>query len=870
MQVINKLLLVVALCVSVTLSAAQENQVLDISVQSLNGRIAAAITFSTPIKGDVDLEQWLNIETIKGDTLNGAWVLGEKAKTLYFTNIEPETDYKVGVRAGLPMANWGLLDQGKTQHIEVPAIEPMLGFAGNGNLLALGLSDGLPVISVNALRVEVDFYRIPQQQLVSFLNENQRRGQQEFWNVREYIEGFEHIYTARFDLNLVKNQTATSYLPIKEIAVLQEQGVYLAVMRKAGEYRYSHPSTWFAVSDLGVHLRQYQQHASVNVSSLTTAVAKADVSIKLLNTEGKTIAKGLTDEAGNALFTTEQLADAKLLIATQDKQSSIVRLFGAKLDLSEFPIDGKEHSEQQLFIYSPRDLYRPGEQVNISALLRDSDGRAVPKQVLTFKLKQPDGRVVSEQRIRANALGYYASHWLVPKDGVTGQWSVSTKIPGQKLTSYNLQVEDFLPERMELSLDAPQFVSTDDKFEVAVNGQYLYGAPASDNVLQGELVTRTAAHPFKAFEDYYFSNPQRSDFNRREVLQDQTLDAAGDQLISTDNFWHKANTVMQLKLYASLLDSGGRPVSRVSSTYALPAQELVGIRPLFAKDIAPYDGTANFELILSDGKQKLAADNLAVKLVRERRDYHWRYTESEGWTSNYTEHHYDVFQQQIAVKAGQSSKVSLPVDWGHYRIEVTNPQTRVTAAYRFRAGWNADETVMAGRPDRIGLALDKQRYKVGDIVTVDIKPAAAGRGFLLVESDKVLYRQPLEIADTGTSVSFEVQSDWASHNIYVSVYLVQPGAERDEKLPRRMMGIAHIALDRESRKLDVSIDSPADIRPNRSLVVPVKVSQGSSIPKGPVQITLAAVDVGILNISKFSTPDPFAGFFRKTRLFSQC
>jgi len=863
MQITRKVLFVALLLLSSWLAAADKHHVLDISVQSHNGRIAAAITLSAPVTGNVNLAQWLSIETLTGSSVSGAWVLGDKAKTLYFTNIEPETDYVVAIKAGLPMANWALLDKGRTQSITVPAITPMLGFAGNGNLLADGLSDGLPVISVNALRVDVDFYRIPQSQLVSFLHENQRRGQQDFWHVKPYIDKFEHIYTARFDLKLLKNQSATSYLPINEIEALQGPGVYLAIMRKAGEYDYSHPATWFAISDLGVHLRLYRQNALVNVSSLATALAKPEVSVKLLNTAGKILAKGLTDHEGNLSFSREQLANAKLLIATQDKQSAIVRLFGAKLDLSEFPIDGKKNAAQQLFIYSPRDLYRPGENLKISALLRDSDGLQLPAQVLTFKLQQPDGRVVSEQRIRPNALGYYASDWLIPEDGITGLWSVSAQIPGQTATSYPLQIEDFLPQRMDLNLEAPEFVDLQDAFQVAVDGQYLYGAPASGNLLQSELVIHTAAHPFKDFEDYHFSHPNRTAFNRRETLPDQTLNASGQQLLSSTNYWHKANTVMQLKLYSSLLDSGGRPVSRISKTYALPAKQLVGIRPLFEDDLAPFDGSANFEVILTDGKRKLAAQELMVKLVRERRDYHWRYSESEGWTSNYTEHHYDVLQRSVTLKAGSSAQVSVPVDWGHYRIEVSNPQTKVTAAYRFRAGWSADETVMAGRPDRIGLALDKQHYKVGETVTLDIKPAARGQGFLLVESDKVLYRAPLEVSENGKSVSFTVQSDWNSHDIYVSVYLVQPGEERDEKLPRRMMGIAHLPLDRQARKLEISIDSPASIRPNSRLVVPLSVSQGLTVPHGPVQVTLAAVDVGILNISKFAAPDPFAGFFEK-------
>ncbi|WP_315981958.1 hypothetical protein [Aliamphritea spongicola] len=66
---------------------------------------------------------------------------------------------------------------------------------------------------------------------------------------------------------------------------------------------------------------------------------------------------------------------------------------------------------------------------------------------------------------------------------------------------------------------------------------------------------------------------------------------------------------------------------------------------------------------------------------------------------------------------------------GYYRLEVTDPQTGLTSGYRFRAGWDPGATTMAGRPDRIGMALDKQAYSGGDEVSVAIQPPAAGKGF---------------------------------------------------------------------------------------------------------------------------------------------
>ena len=857
------ILLISSFLSSAALWANTQPKVLDISVQRIDGRIAAAITFSAVVKTDVSLDQWLSIESLDGETIEGSWIVGEKAKTLYFTNVEPEHGYLVSVKKGLPFAGWQLLAQGAKERVDFKAIKPMLGFAGNGNLLADTLTDGLPVISVNALNVDVDFYRIPKQHLVAFLTSNRRRGQQDFWEIQSFIERSELVYSARFDLNLAPNQTATSYLPIKDVEELQAQGVYLAIMRRAGEYKYSYPATWFASSDLGIHLRLYQQRTEINVASLATAQGRAGVKLSLFNKSGKEIAATTSDDDGNAAFSQSQIEKARLLIASKGAETSVVRLFGPTLDLSEFPVTGIQSQAQQLFFYSERDLYRPAESVTVSALLRDADGQLMPPQVVTFKLKQPDGRVVSEQRLKPNALGYYATQWQLPKDAARGEWAVNAQIPGQKTTRYAIQVEDFLPERMQLELTNAPIIKTTDELRVEVDGQYLYGAPASGNTLQSELVTLLAEHPFKAFEDYYFSNPLLGEFKNRVELDDKVLNDKGLLTVTPKNSWQKAKTPLQLKLYTSLLDSGGRPVSRIANSYALPAQQLVGIKPLFKDDSAPYDSNASFEIILSDGAKKLAASGLELKLIRERRNYHWLYTDSEGWTSDYTERHFTVFDQKLTLKADQGLQVSVPVEWGHYRLEIYNPETQLVTGYKFRAGWSADETVMAGRPDRIGLALDKQQYAVGDRVSVEIKAPAAGRGFLLVESDQVLHRQSVEVAKEGTTVSFVVQEGWNTHDLYVSVLLIQPGESREEKLPRRMMGVMPLKLDREARKLEVEIQAASEIRPNSELTIPIKVQRDGKVVEGPVQVTVAAVDVGVLNISRFESPDPFEGFFQQ-------
>ncbi len=854
---------------------AGEMAVLDISTEQYQGRPALVVVLSVPVDADQKLDKWLQVEDKQGNRVEGSWIAGDSLKRLYFTAVEPETAYRVTVEEGLPGKQSSLADPREAK-VSVAAVTTLLGFAGNGNLLAKDLARGLPVIAANVARVDVDFYRLPASRLVNFLSQNSRRGQLNFWRVSDQLQNYELVYTGRFELQLARNEQGIRYLPVKDIPALTGSGVYVAVMRESGDYRYDYPATWFAVSDLGIHLRQYPDRLDATVNSLKTAIPAENVQLKLLDGTGNAVLSSVTTAEGTASFTAAaKLQQASLLVATTDAgDTSLVRLFGAGLDLAEFPVDGPARTAEQLFMYSPRDLYRPGESVTVSALLRDADGRAAgvlqnpdgsPRsRSAELSLTRPDGQEVASRVSGFDALGYLQSDWQIPADAATGEWTLTARINADDSFRYPFQVEEFLPERMQLTLDVPAFLAPGEPLRVQARGEYLYGAPASGNVLESELISQMAAHPFPRWDDVYFGHPNRTELNRKVSLNPLALGPEGEGVVRPDSFWQQTPVPLQLKVFHSLIDSGGRPVSRRSNSYVLPAERLLGIRPLFAEDTVDYDSVAGFDVVATAGEDLLAAENVQVKLIREYRQYHWVYSEVNGWESDYTQREYPVFSDVVDLEAGSGREVSAPVEWGYYRLEVTDPQTGLISGYRFQAGWDPGATAMAGRPDRIGMALDKQAYAAGDEVSVAIQPPAAGQGFLLVESDEPLLRIPVDVPEDGAAFSFTLDPAWQRHDLYISVLLIQPGEAREEALPRRMMGITPLPLDRESRRLAIELDVPEKTYPNSRLTVPVQVSNTGDMPEN-ISLTLAAVDVGVLNISRFTTPDPFADIFGQRR-----
>ena len=221
-------------------------------------------------------------------------------------------------------------------------------------------------------------------------------------------------------------------------------------------------------------------------------------------------------------------------------------------------------------------------------------------------------------------------------------------------------------------------------------------------------------------------------------------------------------------------------------------------------------------------------------------------------------------EQTVSLKAGGTAKVSFPVEWGPYRVEVQDPKTGLISSLRFWAGYQAQDNAEGGavRPDQVKLALDKAAYAEGETASVTVTPPAAGKGYLLVEgSDGPLWWEEIDVPAEGKTFAVKLDPRWARHDLYVSALVIRPGERKANITPKRAVGVLHLPLDRTQRKLALTLDAPQTMRPKQPLKVKVQAKNADgSVPKD-VHLLLAAVDVGVLNITDFPTPDPYASLF---------
>lgn len=847
--------------------------------------LAVAVAFSRPLVGTQDFDKLLVIDA-KGDGQSG-WALSDDGKTLRFPYVEANKTYTLRIAGALTAADGSKLGKDLELKVFTGELDPAVGFASQGSVIPAKESRGLPVVSVNVDEVDVEFLRVRDAALPKFFADYQRGGRRSNWELdpswydaddedsRAPINKLaEPVYVNRFVLGGERNERVLTYLPVQDIAELQKPGLYFAVMKKAGSFKGEYDVAYFTVSDIGLHVRAYKDKLFVHTASLASGDGIGNVELKVLDARGEPVFKGSTDGNGNALLDTT-LDAAHVLTAMRGKDMSMLPFNQPALDLSEFAVSGREQAWFDVFAWSGRDLYRPGETVRVSALLRDFDGRPVQakggkSQALFVRLKQPDGKTFVESKIEPGAQGYFRFEKAIPVEAPTGLWQVEFRTdPASKeaVQGMRLRIEEFLPERMKLDLDsASAILRPGQPFALQAKGAYLYGAPAAGNRFTAKLAVRVDQHPLEQLKGWFFGDPTVALPKDAADVVDAELDAKGElrQDIALPGEV-KNDTPVQAIVSGSLYETGGRSVNRSVARTLWPADALVGVRPMFDDaDGADANASAGFELMRygSDGQPK-PAKGLTVSLVREHRDYHWTHDDDSGWSYDFTRRFQTVETRTVDVGV-TAVRFNVPVEWGDYRLEVFDPATKLTMRYPFRAGWGwGDENRgLDARPDKVKLALDKTAYRAGDTLKVTLTPPHSGKGLVMVESDRMLFVRSVDVK-AGTVVEIPVTQEWERHDVYVTALVFRGGSAASKITPARAVGEAFVPMDRRDRRVAVGLAVKPQVRPEQPLQVTVSAPQ---LAGKIAYATVSAVDVGILNITRFPVPDANAHFFAQRRL----
>ncbi|MGI3163998.1 alpha-2-macroglobulin family protein [Pseudooceanicola sp. 200-1SW] len=783
--------------------------------------------------------------------------------------------YSYTLRAGLPSRAGEGLAADATFRVAIPDRDPALRFPGRGYVLARGAGAALPIDTVNLDRVDLRLFKVTDRGLIRTIQAQLFNRQIGEWEVEEFAEELAtEIWSGQGEVRKARNTDVTTRLPLDTALAGQAPGVYALRARAPGRDEYETPAAtqWFVLTDLGLTSWTGADGLHAVVRGLGDAGPKPEVTLTLLSNANAVLGEAVTDAQGVAHFApgllrgTGGAAPALLLAQAGEDDMSFLSLKDPAFDLTDRGVAGREPAGAiDVFLTTDRGAYRAGETIHVTALARDGTARALDGLPVTAILTRPDGVEYARQARAEGQAGGYVFAFPVGATVPRGSWTLALKsdLEAPALAQTRVLVEDFLPERIDatLALAGEGPMPLDGSRDLSVEARYLFGAPAADLTVSGSTVLATSDR-LEAFPGYRFGRHDAETRRERFYFDSTTTDAAGRATlpVAFDGFEAETPMPAQATIYATVTEGSGRPIERRLTQLVLPAEPFLGIRPAF-DDTLPEGTEAAFDLIALTQDLTPAGMEVTWRLNRVTTRYQW-YNQYGSWE-------WESFTTRTEVTSGSATlgadpvEVTAPVDWGRYELVVESAaDDRTAASVDFYAGWYvpADTTTT---PDTLELSLDAESYAPGEEARLRLVPRDAGTALVAVMANRLIDLKVVEVTAGENLIPLAVTEDWGA-GAYVTATLLRPMEGGQGHSPARALGLDYAPVAPGDKALTVRFISPPEADPRGRYTAQMQVA--GVAPGDQAYVTLAAVDLGILNLTGFDSPDPQGHYFGQRRL----
>ncbi len=848
----------------------------------------ACFTFSEPLaRGRVDFASYVAVTGNRAETAVTA-----EGTQLCVEGLRHGERYGIVIRQGLPsaIADEALL---KTADYDIYVRDraPSVRFTGRNYVLPRTGQQGLPLVSVNTGKVALEIVRIGDRNLIGtvqgeeFLSQISRAGLRDIADSRG-----QKVWSGTMDVTSELNKDVTTAFPAQEALGRLQPGVYVMVAAPVVNTATPVPTAdpddstddgrsaaqWFIVSDLGLTSFSAPDGVHVLVRSLADARPLARTEVRLLARNNEVLATATTNAEGHAKFEAG-LARGKgglspgLVTAQLAEDYAFLDLKQSAFDLSDRGVKGRvAPAGLDAFVFAERGVYRSGEAVFVTTLLRDPAGAAITGLPLTLVAKRPDGVEYRRQLVEDQGGGGRA--WSLPLVGgaSTGTWRVQAFADpkGDAVGETTFLVEDYVPERLDAELKPKRTaLRSGEPAEIDVEARYLYGAPGAELEVGGSVTVRPAStSAIPGLEGYRIGltdetvEPAKSDIEEK-----QTTDARGRASLGLTLNEPETTQPLEAEIALTISENGGRGITRSVTLPILPKGNVIGVKALFENSNLGDGDTARFDVVMATGEgRRLARTGVKWTLSRINRNYQWFFVDGR-WNYEAVKTTRRVADGEVALTAAAPAKVETRIGWGSYRLEVrAEGQDAAETAITFDVGYGSE--AKADTPDVLEVALDKAAYGAGDTMQLRLAPRFAGRATLAVMGEGLKQLTTVDVPASGITVPLKVEATWGT-GVYVVVLAHRPLDAQAQRMPGRALGLAWASIDRAARTLKVETGAPALIRPRGPLDLPIKLTGLGAGEEAFV--TVAAVDIGILNLTKYTTPNPAEHFFGQRQLSAE-
>lgn len=606
----------------------------------------------------------------------------------------------------------------------------------------------------------------------------------------------------------------------------------------------------------------------VSASDLRSANAMSGVTIKLYDYQNQLLASSTSDGNGMAQFELEE--KPFLLAASSGNERGYLKLNdGAALNTSHFDVGGAVVQKGiKGLIYGERGVWRPGDTLFLGFILEDKNQVLPKNHPVKLEITNPKGQLVERIVKPKSNTGFYTFEVVTNSEDMTGFWSAKVKV-GSVQFYKSLRIETIKPNRLKIKFDFEDEVLKSSSSNGTMNVTWLHGAKAKKLKAKLDVKLTSSNRGFKKYADFNFRDPMKRYSSDEQSLIDGRLDENGEISFPVNiSLTTAAPGLLNANFSARVFEEAGDfSVDRFSMPYS-PYESYVGIKAFSEsrRDVLLTDETHTTEIVtVNQEGNPINVDGLEVSIFKM--NWRWWWDSSSNYNGSYLSKNSKAHIKSYTVntkngKAEIDLKIQHP-DWGRFFVRVTNPKTghsTGTIAYIDWPGW-------ATRTDREGVGAtvlsfksDKESYSVGETANITVPAGGKGRALVTIENGtKVISAQWREVSGTELNYGIEITPEMAP-NAFISVTMVQPH-KHDNSLPIRMYGIVPISVNDPNTIIHPEIKMPKELAPETSTIVEVLERDGKEMT-----YTLAIVDEGLLDITRFKTPQPHSVFYAREAL----
>jgi uncharacterized protein YfaS (alpha-2-macroglobulin family) len=800
----------------------------------------------------------------------------EDGFTISSENFNADKSYVLNISKGVRGRIGGVLREQYSNNVVFGELEPSLSF-GNSKavyLSALG-NQNIEVRITNVPKVKVIISKIYESNLLAAqrfgYSPKDSRGDSEGEDGEYYGGDYDNnsdlalgdvIYEQEIDTrSLPKYGSSRLFTFNVEDKLPDFKGIYHIKLRSATDYWVS-DSRFISKSDLGLIAREGKDKLFVFANSIKTAQPVNGMNVVVYGNNNQVLGTGATNADGVAevALSRKEFAGFKpaMIIAKTANDFNYLPFNSTRVNTSRFDVGGKHSNSTGLdaFIYAERDIYRPGEKVNFSVILRDRQWKSPGELPVKMKFLLPNGKELKNFRKTLNAQGATDGDVDINEAAITGSYTLEVYTSNDVLLgSKNFSIEEFVPDRIKVSakLDKP-FLEPGQSAHLAINAVNFFGPPAANRNYEAEIQVSSINFNPKKFETFNFSiENQGLSFDK--VVKEGSTDENGNanELYEAPALFTNKG-LLKATFYATVFDETGRPVSRSATANIYTQKMYFGI----GSDgywYYPLNQMVKFPIIALDKDEHvLNGARASVKVIKH--EYRTVISKSGDYFRYESQKDDKVVAEQTVAISGESTTYSfVPRSPGNYELQVAVPGSesyvsKTFYSYGFWGGENSSFEV--NTEGNIDIEADKSSYEAGENAKLLFKTPFSGRMLVTLETDKVVSYQYVNVDNRTASVDLKMTAEHLP-NVFVTATLIKP--HDVSEIPLTVAhGYKSLRVEEKSRKINVEIVAQKSVRSRTHQKVTVKAAPNSFV-------TLAAVDNGVLQITGFQTPDPYNHFY---------